>query len=402
MDEDKKICSKCGKKKRLTDFFKTKDGERHDMCKACLTMHIDNFKPDTYLWILKQFDMPYIEDLWNKLRNDSLVKNPRTFGPGSVIGTYIRMMNMSQYKELCYADTDTINEKNAREKEAARALQEQNMRANNDHLQHLLDEGEITEAEFNTLSISEEDIQEEQRTIHVPIAENNPLASVDESTIKKELGEEDLKYLLLKWGTLYKPSELVKMEELYCKYEAENELSPDREDALKKICKTSLKMDQALDVGDVQAYKNLSVVYDQLRRSSKFTEAQNKEEQTREIDSIGELVAFVEREGGAIPLYEDPIKYPKDKVDFTIKDMQNYVNRLVRDELGLGDLIESFIEKTEKQKTETVEDIMRDSFKSPEDDMLTEEESIEFQNFYLAELEEESKKLAEEFKGGEE
>ena len=112
------------------------------------------------------------------------------------------------------------------------------------------------------------------------------------------------------------------------------------------------------------------------------------------IDSIGELVAFVEREGGAIPEFDDPIEYPQDKVDFTIRDMKNYVNRLVKEELGLGDLIESYIENLKKKKDNSVEEIMNSSFDSAQD-IVTEEEAKSFQDFLMEEIENESFRLAE-------
>ncbi len=57
-------------------------------------------------------------------------------------------------------------------------------------------------------------------------------------------------------------------------------------------------MDEALDLGDTKTFKDLSVTYESLRKSGKFTEAQKQEEERREIDSIGELVAFVEERVG--------------------------------------------------------------------------------------------------------
>jgi len=50
-----------------------------------------------------------------------------------------------------------------------------------------------------------------------------------------------------------------------------------RIDTLKMICKTSLKMNEAIDSGDIDAYQKLSRVYDSLMKSAKFTEAQNKD-----------------------------------------------------------------------------------------------------------------------------
>jgi hypothetical protein len=129
------------------------------------------------------------------------------------------------------------------------------------------------------------------------------------------------------------------MEQMYNKYAQEYDLNVDREEVLKKMCKTSLKMDEALDAGDVTGYKNLAAVFDQLRKSGKFTEAQNKDDKQQVLSSIGELVALCEQEGGIIPSLPqyDPDQYPQDKVDFTLRDLKSYTYSLVSNELGLGD-----------------------------------------------------------------
>lgn len=171
------------------------------------------------------------------------------------------------------------------------------------------------------------------------------------------------------------------METTYNKYSQEYDLNVDREEVLKKMCKTSLKMDEALDAGDVTGYKNLAAVFDQLRKSGKFTEAQNKEDRQQVLSSIGELVALCEQEGGiihALPQY-DPDQYPQDKIDFTLKDLKSYTYSLVSNELGLGDLIESYIEKLEQAEGDSV-DINAGLITSAEEeanDELTDEEAEE-------------------------
>ena len=47
------------------------------------------------------------------------------------------------------------------------------------------------------------------------------------------------------------------------------------------ICKTYLKMNQAIDCGDMEGYGKLSRVYDSLRKSAKFTAAQKKEQKEK-------------------------------------------------------------------------------------------------------------------------
>ena len=418
---ENKTCIKCGKTKKETEFFKMKSGERCDFCKTCLTMHIDNRKPETFKWILEMFDVPYIESVWVEQTNKQYQKNPKKFGPSSVIGQYIRTMNMAQYAEYSYKDSDDINY--GKRIIAKRIQEEKNIDPEyEENLKKRFENGEISEAAYHTLSLSNVNSFEIEKYVDagnftlddLAVPEdfsyinkgNNEVEKEEvpafrkdieldyENQILDELSDEDMQYLLVKWGITYTPTEWVKLENTYQRYASEYELNVDREETLKQICKLSLKMDKTLDVDDFQGYQKLQTSIDALRKSSKFTEAQNKEEQTRDIDSIGELVAFVEREGGIIPQFEDPIEYPQDKVDFTIKDMKNYVNRLVKEELGLGDLIESYIETLKKKKDSSIEDIMNSSFDSAED-VVTEEEAKSFQDFLMEEIENESFRLSE-------
>ena len=121
----------------------------------------------------------------------------------------------------------------------------------------------------------------------------------------------------------------------------------DTKSTLILICKTNLKMNQALDIGDVEGYQKLSKVSESLRKSAKFTAAQNKEQKNDFVDSVGELVALCEREG-FIPRYATDI--PQDKVDLTLKDMNDYLHKLVTQDLGFGQQIEDALKKIQIQK----------------------------------------------------
>ena len=193
------------------------------------------------------------------------------------------------------------------------------------------------------------------------------------------------------------------METMYSKYAQEYELNTDREEVLKQICKTSLKMNECLDVGDLTGYKNLATVFVLLLKGGKFTEAQNKEDRQQVLSSIGELVQLCEQEGGIIPNLPqfDPDQYPQDKIDFTIKDLKAYNYALVSEELGLGDLIESYIEKLEKAENSEI-DLNAGLVTSAEEadkDNLTEEEFEEWGNFIDNEVEAEAEML-EKFLAG--
>lgn len=113
------------------------------------------------------------------------------------------------------------------------------------------------------------------------------------------------------------------------------------------ICKTNLKMNQALDIGDLDGYQKLSRVSESLRKSAKFTAAQNKEEKNDFVDSVGEIISMCEREG-FIPRFVTDV--PQDKVDATLKDMNDYLHKLVTQDLGFGQQIEDALKKIQIQK----------------------------------------------------
>ena len=58
-------CQKCAKTMSDVNFYTYKDGTKAELCKSCMTMHINNWEPETFLWLLEKFDVPYIEAEWN-------------------------------------------------------------------------------------------------------------------------------------------------------------------------------------------------------------------------------------------------------------------------------------------------------------------------------------------------
>ena len=140
------------------------------------------------------------------------------------------------------------------------------------------------------------------------------------------------------------------------------------------ICKTNLKMNQCLDQGDIEGFQKLSKVSESLRKSAKFTAAQNKEEKNDYVDSIGELVSVCEREG-FIPRYS--LDIPQDKVDITLKDMENYLYKLVTQDLGFGQQIENALKKIQLQKEREENKEEKDLFDDTTDE-ITDNNLIDF------------------------
>lgn len=379
-----RLCTKCGKMMdENTQFYTYKNGDKTTMCKKCLTMHIDNFNPETFLWLLQDMDVPYIEAEWNVLRDRAFAKNPNLNGM-SVFGKYLSKMKLKQWNQYGWADTErlkVLNEEKLKVKQAEKEQYESLIKAQ-------FDNGEITEAQYKTL-ISTETQNEDYYAgtgpaLHIPgAAADNPYQEnnfIDESLLSSpaaQLTDDDKIYLAMKWGRLYQPADWIELERNY------NEMmnSFDIQDAdtintLILLCKTNLKMNQAIDCGDVEGFQKLSKVSESLRKSAKFTAAQNKEQKSDYVDSVGELVAMCERDG-FIPRFATDI--PQDKVDLTLKDMNSYVHKLVTQDLGFGQQIEDALKKIQiqQQMREAEETSNRMDGETPE---LIDEDYEEFYN----------------------
>lgn len=88
-------------------------------------------------------------------------------------------------------------------------------------------------------------------------------------------------------------------------------------------------------------------------KDAKFTEAQNKEGKSDFLDSVGEMVAYCEKNGGQIPKYE--IKTPYDIVDKIIDDLKRYNKTLIYEDKSLAEEIEQYL-----KNRQIMEDMKRD------------------------------------------
>lgn len=141
--------------------------------------------------------MPYIERDWNEEAQQAYDKNPSTFGSGSVIGRYLRRMNMAQYREYTYADTVRLAleaEQKAQEAKARVALSSEDEQKEFLTLQAKLDAGEISQAEFDTLNPLTRGISSDKQKQYTYTQES----PIDEDSIAAELTQEDKKMLTLK------------------------------------------------------------------------------------------------------------------------------------------------------------------------------------------------------------
>ena len=383
------FCEKCHKTMRGDEFYgsnnleKYPEGKLHQ-CKKCISMHVDNFNPDTYLWILQECDVPYVPEEWNKL----LMKYPdRSKLTGmTILGRYLSKMKLKQHKDYRWEHTEYLQEV------ANKKIEETMKRQGYDAVQ-IADAinkasfevpiGELAEPEYIPPQLG--DIPQED------YFDRNDSFSDDDL----DLSDEDKMYLRLKWGKTYKPEEWVRLEQLYMEMmESYDIQSAGHIDNLKLLCKTSLKANQLIDIGDVEGFQKMSKVYDQLMKSGKFTAQQNKAEQGEFVDSISELVTLCEKEGFIPRFYTDG---PMDKVDETLSDMKNYTRSLVTEEMNLGNLIENAVKQMAREEAkpseEDVDDeeITLDSL--TKDDTLTDEDYEEYGDFIEEQIEEDARLL---------
>lgn len=359
-------CDRCGKRLSQVNFYTYRDGSKITICKACLTAHIDNFDKNTFLWVLEKLDIPYVQTEWNVLRDKAFDKDPRKMNGLSVIGKYISKMKLKQWKNYHFADSDKIAQELNLKSEKKSAEEKAELEKYETELKEQLEKGEITEAEYKTLVRTETQKKNlpkqsgnvitgqiagsPQSTyeamlgqIKNPFQEQNFLPQSSLVDLGSNLQDDDKIYLAMKWGRLYTPAQWVTLETLYNNFMNSFDIQgAARIDTLKKICKTSLKMDQAIDMGDVDTYQKLSRVYDQMMKSAKFTQAQNKESEGDAFDSVSAIVDFVEAHSGAVPKYQ--CKQPQDIMDKIIVDLKEYTRSLIYEDKALAQEIEKYLQ----------------------------------------------------------
>ena len=375
---DSYYCQKCNRTMSAENFYKSNNLEKYpdgkfNICKKCMTMHVDNWNPDTYMWIIQEADVPYVADEWNKLMLKYAQDKSKVTG-ATIIGRYLGKMALKQYRDFRWKDTAFLQE------EANRRIEETMKRQG-------YDAQDIANAiNKATFEIPEKPLEEPTFT-GVP---NNPyMASPQEDYFAQingsdddfadDLTEENKIYLRLKWGKAYKPEEWVRLEQLYEEMMASYDIQgAGHIDTLKLLCKTSLKANQLIDIGDVEGFQKMSKVYDSLMKSGKFTAAQNKAESGEFVDSIAELVELCEKEGFIPRFY---ISQPNDKVDETLQDLKYYTHTLVTEEMNLGNLIESAVKEMAKQEAKEEDEDIDEELEYDNIDTLIDEDFIEHKQF---------------------
>lgn len=361
-------CEKCKKTIDEKQFYSSKRLDKYpsgkfSKCKKCLTMHVNNWDPETFLPILEDADVPYVQWKWEELLN-KYCGNPDAVTGMTVMGRYLSQMKLVQFKKYSWADSDKLNEEHRQQ--VAAALEESNM--SEEEKEKIVNKGLDAPPEGYLTDVEKLQMQNEVTDSQSQASSNPFEAGYDEADmlILQDLTEDDKKMLLLKWG-VYRPSEWVQLEQLYQDMLSSYDIqTAGHKDTLKLACKASLKSNKLLDIGDMEGAKKAVSMYDTLMKSGKFTAAQNKAESGEAIDSVGELALLCEKEEGFIPVFYNGT--PNDCVDETLEDIKRYLYNLVVNEQGLGDLIENALSA-----------MKRDSEKEDEEDIDIEDIEAEIQ-----------------------
>ena len=375
---DSYYCQKCNRTMSAENFYKSNNLEKYpdgkfNICKKCMTMHVDNWNPDTYMWIIQEADVPYVPDEWNKLMLKYAQDKSKVTG-ATIIGRYLGKMALKQYRDFRWKDTAFLQE------EANRKIEETMKRQGYD-------------AQDIANAINKATFEMPEKPLEEPVftgVPNNPYMAAPQEDyfaqinggdddFQDDLTEEDKIYLRLKWGKAYKPEEWVRLEQLYEEMMASYDIQgAGHIDTLKLLCKTSLKANQLIDIGDVEGFQKMSKVYDSLMKSGKFTAAQNKAESGEFVDSIAELVELCEKEGFIPRFY---ISQPNDKVDETLQDLKYYTHTLVTEEMNLGNLIESAVKEMARQEAKEEDEDIDEELEYDNIDTLIDEDFIEHKQF---------------------
>jgi 23S rRNA (adenine2503-C2)-methyltransferase len=73
---------------------------------------------------------------------------------------------------------------------------------------------------------------------------------------------------------------------------------------LKLVCKTSLKANQLIDIGDIEGFQKMEKAYNSLMKSGNFTALQNKTDTKEQIDLLADKLKGMLCHVNLIPLNE--------------------------------------------------------------------------------------------------
>ena len=165
----------------------------------------------------------------------------------------------------------------------------------------------------------------------------------------KPIKEGFMQQMEIKWGPQYSFEEYIHLEDIYTNtVKRAGITNPITLDIVKKLAIVSVGMDKALEEGDIKGASEYSKMHKALTDSGgldKLIEVGNSDT----ITNISDLCDFLEKEGFEI---DWTIDVPRDIVDQTILDQQEWVSNFVRDSVGIQQTYD-LVEKSYREAMET-------------------------------------------------
>jgi len=343
----------------------------YKFCKMCLAINIQHWHD--YRNILDLFEIinvPFIEKLWHEGIN---ITNARLIQSNNNISAALSSISYgTKIDDNLLVIFVLIDEYF---KKAKYEVNQQFFfnKGFHDSIEFMNSERAINEqAVADAIEAMRQRIQSEEAKESVFIDEESQADLLDEfGNFKVDmLSDSDYIYLSKKWGLKYNNYELVKLEEYWIKaFQSFEIVTSTHQDLLLKIAKISSEVDNAIDKNEWDKVKDITKLMKDLMDSAQFTPKSKAIAVNRNFkSSIGELVAYLEKNSGFIPRYD--YKVSKDLIDYTIENLHNHTEELVRNEVNLVDIAETALMKMQIDKTRDNDEV---ELEENDDDLLEDE-----------------------------
>lgn len=190
----------------------------------------------------------------------------------------------------------------------------------------------------------------------------------EEKTIDEEvkvLGDAHFRKLLKKWSDSYSKEDLLFLENFYNQIIAtQNVSTPILQEYAKDLCEIELRVKKGLRAG-LDVKKDMDA-RDNIIKIAKFDATNSKV--AADFESIGELMVYYGKKGFHPQWHNEP----QDSVDFCMRNIQTYLQRLVTNEGNLSEQVED--KRRVFNTTQRIEEMDEDL------DKIMEEEEVKYED----------------------
>lgn len=321
---EKKVCVRCKKTYPLEKYYKTRTLEEYPdgylpVCKSCLENTYKATDPASFMHILKAIDVPWVPSEYRTIYN----KNVKPNAPNSlsILGKYIMKMKLIQYNKYGFMDSAEAQEK-YEQPEYYDSIENYNYNIPLDEPVNF----SSSKSNFSLEAITQDDLSEGNRMGINPEEIDSQL-----KTLENSLTQEEINYLVLKWGMAYNRTQLLTLEKMYLEMCEDYDIrTTSQKDYLKKYCVASMRYDECLAAQDYEAARKASGMFTNINKEAGFQPIQNQGSNEEYMNAVSYLVKLAESEGPIDKdLWKEYIDYPEDIVDLSIKDIKHWQKELV-------------------------------------------------------------------------